>query len=131
MALQNYYGKTYTCIREPTVAVTADSYSDLIDVSDYKGQLAVILNACAGTGTAAPTLDVAVYTSADSGTAGSGTGYDAISGAEFTQVTTTKSHQVIALDQRACSQFVKLYFNINTNAQFKVAATLVGDDAGH
>lgn len=126
MALQNYYGKTYTVIREPEVAVTADSYSDIVDVSQYKGQMAVILNSTKGSGVAAPTLDVSVYTCADSG--GS---YSAVSGASFTQVTTAKSHQVLALDQRACSKWIKLYFNINTGASFKVAATLVGDAAGH
>lgn len=131
MALQNYYGKTYTVIREPTVAVTADSYSDLVDLQNYKGQLAIVLNSCAGSGTAAPTMDVSVYTATDSGTAGSGTGYAAVTGADFTQVTTANSHQVLAVDQRACKRYLKLYFNINTSAQFKCAATIVGDAAGH
>lgn len=65
----------------PVAARTADANGSAIDMLNYDGPVMIILTSAAGTGTT-PTLDVTIEQST-----ASGTGFAAITGAAFTQVT--------------------------------------------
>lgn len=73
----------------------ANFNSSVLDLQQYQGVVAVILNAGVGTGTS-PTLDVALYGGAESN------GANAVAlNITATQVANANSHQVIAVDTRA------------------------------
>ena len=84
-----------------TVTSTQDSAED--DLTDYTGNVIVILNSALGTGTT-PTLDCKVQDATTSG--GS---FADVSGAVFTQVTDgAKSFQILRLDADASRGFIKI-----------------------
>lgn len=93
-----------------------------VDCSELTGQVAVILSASNQSGTT-PTLDVKLQTSATvDGT------YADISGATFTQVTTTDGQQVITLDiDSIATDFVRAVGTLaGTSPVYEYSASLVG-----
>ena len=83
-----------------TSATTSTSTGSGIDIRDYIGRMAIMLDADNNSGTT-PTMDVKIQESADDST------YSDISGATFTQVTTTASFQQIALDVDSTKRYIR------------------------
>lgn len=106
----------------PVALVTDDGLGSAIDVKDYDGSIAIILNVeAAGTG---KTIDINVKEASTSG--GS---YSDVSGGAFTQVGNTASHQILFLDKAKLKRYLKL--NIDVSATLSgsgkaVAASIVG-----
>lgn len=79
----------------PSAARTSSANGTGVDIADYEGNAAVVLDSAAGTGTS-PTLDVKIQDSDDNST------FADVVGATFTQVTGAAASQqkkVIALDK--------------------------------
>lgn len=93
-----------------------------VDCSEMTGQVAVILTASNQSGTT-PTLDVKLQTSATVG----GT-YADISGATFTQVTTTDGQEVIVLDiDSIATDFVRAVGTLaGTSPVYEYSVSMVG-----
>ena len=105
----------------PTAVRTATATGTGIDITDYVGELAVILDSAAGTGTA-PTLDVKLQ---DSDAVG-GT-YADIAGATFTQVITAAGAQKIAVKVDAINKFIRAVGTIGgTGPSFAFSVKAVG-----
>ena len=85
-----------------SASVSATATSSAIDLKDFDGDVLLVLNCAAGTGSS-PTLDVKVQDSDETG----GT-YGDLSGAAFTQVTTSASLQTLEVNKDECKRFIKL-----------------------
>ena len=85
-----------------SASVSATATSSAIDLKDFDGDVLLVLNSAAGTGSS-PTLDVKVQDSDETG----GT-YGDLSGAAFTQVTTSASLQTLEVNKDECKRFIKL-----------------------
>lgn len=84
----------------PSAARTATANGTGVDLQQYSGDVAVVLDSAAGTGTT-PTLDVKLQDSADNST------FADITGATFTQVTGTASQQKIVVNKDAARRYVR------------------------
>ena len=82
----------------PAANVTATQTSGALDLLTYDGDVVLILD-CSASGGSSPTLDIKVQDCATSG--GS---YADVSGAAFTQVTTSASLQTLALNKDECKR---------------------------
>jgi len=101
-------------------ARTANVTGSGVDISAYQGNLKIILDSAAGSGTS-PTLDVKIQNSAD------GTTYTDVAGAAFAQVTTTASLQSIRLDTRSVKKYIRAVGTIGgTSPSFNFAVLAVG-----
>jgi hypothetical protein len=90
-----------------TAARTATGNATGVDLRQYDGDLVLILDsAAAGAGTN-PTLDVTVEHSD-----ASGSGYTAITGAAFTQVTNTASQQKLVISRDEAKRYVRVTYTI-------------------
>lgn len=87
----------------PTAARTATVSGTGVDLRQFDGDVALILDAAAASAGTNPTLDVTVEHS-DS----SGSGYTAISGAAFTRVTDTASQQILVISKDEARRFVRV-----------------------
>ena len=85
-----------------SASVTATATSSAIDLKEFDGDVLLILNSAAGTGSS-PTLNIKVQ---DSDTSG-GT-YGDLSGAAFTEVTTSASLQTLEVNKDECNRFIKI-----------------------
>tara|TARA_R100001129_G_C5200641_1_gene213708 strand:- start:159 stop:542 length:384 start_codon:yes stop_codon:yes gene_type:complete len=85
-----------------SASVTATATSSAIDLKEFDGDVLLVLNCAAGTGSS-PTLDIKVQDSDETG----GT-YGDLSGATFTQVTTSASVQTLEVNKDECKRFIKL-----------------------
>ena len=85
-----------------SASVSATATSSAIDLKDFDGDVLLVLNCAAGTGSS-PTLDVKVQDSDETG----GT-YGDLSGATFTQVTTSASLQTLEVNKDECKRFIKV-----------------------
>lgn len=85
-----------------SASVTATATSSAIDLKEFDGDVLLVLNCAAGTGSS-PTLDIKVQ---DSDT--SGGSYGDLSGATFTQVTTSASAQTLEVNKDECKRFIKI-----------------------
>ena len=85
-----------------SASVTATATSGAIDLKEFDGDVLLVLNCAAGTGSS-PTLDIKVQDSDETG----GT-YGDLSGATFTQVTTSASVQTLEVNKDECKRFIKL-----------------------
>lgn len=84
----------------PSAARTATANGTSVDLQQYSGDVAVVLDSSAGTGTS-PTLDVKLQDSADNSS------FADIAGATFTQVTGTASRQKIVINKDAARRYVR------------------------
>ena len=85
-----------------SASVTATATSSAIDLKEFDGDVLLVLNCAAGTGSS-PTLDIKVQDSDETG----GT-YADLSGATFTQVTDSASVQTLEVNKDECKRFIKL-----------------------
>lgn len=105
----------------PTAARTATANGTGIDIRDYVGELAVVLDSAAGTGTS-PTMDVKLQ---DSDAVG-GT-YTDIAGATFTQVVGAAAAQKIALKVDNINRFIRAVATIGgTTPSFTFSVNALG-----
>lgn len=104
-----------------TAARTASGNTTGVDLQARDGDLYLILDCAAGTGTT-PTLAVIVEHSDTLGGA-----YTAISGATFTTVTTTASQQSLLISKDEARRFVRIAFTIaGTTPSFTFSVNAVG-----
>lgn len=104
----------------PVATFTADANGSAVDVSEYDGPVAVMLNASAGTGDM--TLDVKLQNSADGST-----GWADVTGAAFTQVTTTASSQKLVFNPAETLKYVRAVIDVGgTTPSFVIGSQLVG-----
>ena len=85
-----------------SASVTATATSSAIDLKEFDGDVLLVLNCAAGTGSS-PTLDIKVQDSDETG----GT-YADLSGATFTQVTDSASLQTLEVNKDECKRFIKI-----------------------
>ncbi len=85
-----------------SASVTATATSSAIDLKEFDGDVLLVLNCAAGTGSS-PTLDIKVQDSDETG----GT-YGDLSGAAFTQVTDSASLQTLEVNKDECKRFIKI-----------------------
>ena len=104
-----------------SASVSATATSSAIDLKDFDGDVLLVLNCAAGTGSS-PTLDVKVQDSDETG----GT-YGDLSGAAFTQVTTSASLQTLEVNKDECKRFIKLVQTVGGSSPvFVYGISLVG-----
>ena len=104
-----------------TAARTATGSASGVDAQSYDGDLVLLLDSAAGTGTT-PTLAVTVEHS-DS----LGSGYTAISGAAFTTVTTTASQQKLVVSKDEAKRYVRVTYTLGgTTPSFTFSVNAVG-----
>jgi len=104
-----------------SASVTATATSSAIDLKEFDGDVLLVLNCAAGTGSS-PTLDIKVQDSDES----SGT-YGDLSGATFTQVTTSASVQTLEVNKDECKRFIKIVQTVGGSSPvFVYGVSLVG-----
>ena len=104
-----------------SASVSATATSSAIDLKDFDGDVLLVLNCAAGTGSS-PTLDVKVQDSDETG----GT-YGDLSGATFTQVTTSASLQTLEVNKDECKRFIKVVQTVGGSSPvFVYGISLVG-----
>lgn len=104
----------------PTAARTATANGTGVDLQQYSGDVAVVLDSAAGTGTS-PTLDVKLQDSADNST------FADITGATFTQVINAASQQKIVVNKDAARRYVRAVATIGgTTPSFTFSVNAVG-----
>lgn len=89
-----------------TAARTSTGNATGVDVQAYDGDIVLVLDSAAGTGTT-PTLDVKIQSSDTLG----GT-YGDITGATFTQVTTTASQQKLVISKDEARRFLRVVYTV-------------------
>ena len=105
----------------PAADVTATQTSGAIALLTYDGDVILILD-CSASGGSSPTLDIKVQDCATSG--GS---YADVSGAAFTQVTTSASLQTLALNKDECKRYIKIVQTLGGSSQtYRYSVNLVG-----
>lgn len=86
----------------PVASVTASGNATAVDMQAYDGEIAIILDCAAGTGTN-PTMDVKIQDSADNST------FADVSGAAFTQVTNAAaSVQKMSLNKDELKRYIRV-----------------------
>ena len=104
-----------------SASVTATATSSAIDLKEFDGDVLLVLNCAAGTGSS-PTLDIKVQDSDETG----GT-YGDLSGATFTQVTTSASVQTLEVNKDECKRFIKIVQKVGGSSPvFVYGISLVG-----
>jgi hypothetical protein len=104
-----------------TAARTATGSATGVDVQAYDGDLVLVLDSAAGTGTT-PTLAVTVEHSD-----ALGSGYTAITGAAFTTVTTTASQQKLVISKDEAKRYVRVTYTIGgSTPSFTFSVNAVG-----
>ena len=104
-----------------SASVTATATSSAIDLKEFDGDVLLVLNCAAGTGSS-PTLDIKVQDSDETG----GT-YGDLSGATFTQVTTSASVQTLEVNKDECKRFIKIVQTVGCSSPvFVYGISLVG-----
>jgi hypothetical protein len=105
----------------PTAARTATGNGTAVDVQTLDGDLFLVLDSAAGTGTT-PTLDVKIQSSDTSG----GT-YTDITGATFTQVTGTASQQAITISKDEARRWIRIVYTVGgSTPSFTFSVNAVG-----
>ena len=104
-----------------TAARTATGNGTAVDLQARDGDLYLVLDSAAGTGTT-PTLDIKVQSSDTSG----GT-YADITGATFTQVTTTASQQAIVISKDEVRRWIRVVYTVSgTTPSFTFSVNALG-----
>lgn len=119
--MNNFPGNSTVKNVVPVATIDADTNGAAIDVSEYDDNVAVLLTASAGTGDM--TLDVKLQ-----GSVNGSTGWADITGAAFTQVTTTASIQRLVLNVASCSKFVRAVVDVGgATPSFIVGVGIIGE----
>ena len=104
-----------------SASVTATATSGAIDLKEFDGDVLLVLNCAAGTGSS-PTLDIKVQDSDETG----GT-YGDLSGAAFTQVTDSASVQTLEVNKDECKRFIKIVQTVGGSSPvFVYGISLIG-----
>jgi len=104
-----------------SASVTATATSSAIDLKEFDGDVLLVLNCAAGTGSS-PTLDIKVQDSDETG----GT-YGDLSGAAFTQVTDAASLQTLEVNKDECKRFIKVVQTVGGSSPvFVYGISLIG-----
>lgn len=104
-----------------SASVTATATSSAIDLKEFDGDVLLVLNCAAGTGSS-PTLDIKVQDSDETG----GT-YADLSGATFTQVTDSASVQTLEVNKDECKRFIKIVQTVGGSSPvFVYGISLIG-----
>ena len=104
-----------------SASVTATATSSAIDLKEFDGDVLLVLNCAAGTGSS-PTLDIKVQDSDETG----GT-YADLSGATFTQVTDSASLQTLEVNKDECKRFIKIVQTVGGSSPvFVYGISLIG-----
>ena len=104
-----------------TAAVTSTATSSAIDLLEFDGDILLVLDSAAGTGSS-PTLDIKIQDSdASSGT------YGDLSGATFTQVTGSASMQTLVISKDSAERYIKIVQTITgSTPSFTFSVNLIG-----
>ena len=119
--LQQNLDKLTVVAGKATGAVTSTATSSAIDLLEYDGDVLLVLDCAAGTGTS-PTLDVKITNSdASSGT------YTDLSGATFTQVVDAASMQTLVINKDSAERYIKIVQTITgSSPSFTFSVNLIG-----
>ena len=119
--LQQNLDKLTVVAGKATGAVTSTATSSAIDLLEYDGDVLLVLDCAAGTGTS-PTLDVKITNSdASSGT------YTDLPGATFTQVTDSASMQTLVINKDSAERYIKIVQTITgSSPSFTFSINLIG-----
>ena len=119
--LQQNLDKLTVVAGKATGAVTSTATSSAIDLLEYDGDVLLVLDSAAGTGTS-PTLDVKITNSdASSGT------YTDLSGAAFTQVVDAASMQTLVINKDSAERYIKIVQTITgSSPSFTFSINLIG-----
>ena len=119
--LQQNLDKLTVVAGKATGAVTSTATSSAIDLLEYDGDVLLVLDCAAGTGTS-PTLDVKITNSdASSGT------YTDLSGAAFTQVVDAASMQTLVINKDSAERYIKIVQTITgSSPSFTFSINLIG-----
>ena len=119
--LQQNLDKLTVVAGKATGAVTSTATSSAIDILEYDGDVLLVLDCAAGTGTS-PTLDVKITNSdASSGT------YTDLSGATFTQVVDAASMQTLVINKDSAERYIKIVQTITgSSPSFTFSINLIG-----
>ena len=119
--LQQNLDKLTVVAGKATGPVTSTATSSAIDLLEYDGDVLLVLDCAAGTGTS-PTLDVKITNSdASSGT------YTDLSGAAFTQVVDAASMQTLVINKDSAERYIKIVQTITGSSQsFTFSINLIG-----
>jgi hypothetical protein len=99
----------------PAAAVTSDGNGTGVDLQQLSGELAIIADVSAGTGTS-PTLDLKVQESDDNST------FTDVSGGAFTQVAGSASVQKISLNKDELKRYIRIAKDVGgTTPSFSVS----------
>ena len=119
--LQQNLDKLTVVAGKATGAVTSTATSSAIDLLEYDGDVLLVLDCAAGTGTS-PTLDVKITNSV----ASSGT-YTDLSGATFTQVVDAASMQTLVINKDSAERYIKIVQTITgSSPSFTFSINLIG-----
>lgn len=119
--LQQALDKLQLSTLHATAARTATGSATGVDMQARDGDLYLVLDSAAGTGTT-PTLDVTV----ESSDTLAGT-YTAITGAAFTRVTTTASQQSLTISKDEARRFIRVTYTIGgTTPSFTFSVSAIG-----
>ena len=119
--LQQNLDKLTVVAGKATGAVTSTATSSAIDLLEYDGDVLLVLDCAAGTGTS-PTLDIKITECATTG----GT-YTDLSGAAFTQVVDAASMQTLVINKDSAERFVKIVQTITgSSPSFTFSVNLIG-----
>ena len=104
-----------------TGAKTSTATSSAIDLLEFDGDILLVLDSAAGTGSS-PTLDIKLTNSdASSGT------YTDLSGATFTQVTGSASMQTLVINKDSSERYIKIVQTIGgSTPSFTFSINLIG-----
>ena len=119
--LQQNLDKLTVVAGKATGAVTSTATSSAIDLLEYDGDVLLVLDCAAGTGTS-PTLDVKITNSdASNGT------YTDLSGAAFTQVVDAASMQTLVINKDSAERYIKIVQTITgSSPSFTFSVNLIG-----
>lgn len=116
MSQFNYAGAATAVSLSASASQASTVTGAAVDLLEYEGPVAIIQNKGTGTGT----LDGKIQDSADGST-----GWADVSGAAFTQSTTTPDVKVLALNPKQVRRYIRYVGTIVTGPQ-NVAVSLVG-----
>lgn len=122
MSLDAADSQTITTVR-PSALFTASANIDGVDLRDYVGKVALVVNVGVAHAGTSPTYDLYVQSSVNA----NGTG-PVNANVTLTQVANTNSFQVLEIDTRAVRRYLRLVQTIggSSSPNFPVSIALVG-----
>lgn len=90
----------------PVASVTSDGNGSGVDIQSLEGQIAIVLDCSAPVAGSSPTMDVKIQDSSDNST------FADVSGAAFTQVTSSASVQKMVLNSDSLARYIRVVKDI-------------------